>query len=587
MQDSKSTKSAHTPRLFFNGVCALFAIVTIFLIPNISHAEYIESFVSDITVYKDSTFKVAENITFIFTADKHGIFRCIPTIHQDKASSLFKERYIAIDLKAVSMDGQEVPYTVDAQNDKFCIKVGDPNTTITGTHEYAIIYSVGGAISYTSSGESDLYYNVTGNEWDVEIKDVQVNVSSPDGVLMRERACYHGVVGKTDSCTVMKEENGVVYFAQRLLGPHQGVTIAQALNMTKIQKDVRERFNPTILLWGLVASTLIVGGIFLYRYKTKFKTGKPIIPQYEPYPGVKPMYAGLLFDGKLDPRDITAGIVYLAQQGFITIKKTDRKVLFFFEVDDYEMTLTKIPDETVSEFEKSILTLLFNSLAQQDSVTSLSTLRSDSGHRLRNVGIIKILNKALERDLEDNGFYQATIFKNIFVTVVMGVLFIPFIIIILTILIPTESKIFSILGYIIWVPVFFFFLIRYFKQRRTRKGYESLDHLKGFKDFLSVTDKERFIFHNAPEKSPQQFMEYLPYAIAFGVEKQWAKTFEGITIPNPDWYNGGGLGTFNAVGLTQSLGGFASAFSGSTGTSASSGGGASGGGSGGGGGGSW
>ena len=84
-------------------------------------------------------------------------------------------------------------------------------------------------------------------------------------------------------------------------------------------------------------------------------------------------------------------------------------------------------------------------------------------------------------------------------------------------------------------------------------------------------------------------MEFLPYAIAFGVEKEWAKAFEGIIIPNPTWYDGGsgGVSTFNAVSLTNSVGGFSTAFATSSGTSASSGGGSSGGGGGGGGGGSW
>ena len=123
--------------------------------------------------------------------------------------------------------------------------------------------------------------------------------------------------------------------------------------------------------------------------------------------------------------------------------------------------------------------------------------------------------------------------------------------------------------------------------RRTRKGYEALDHLRGFKQFLSVTEKERYVFHNAPERNAEQFMEYLPYAIAFGVEKEWAKAFEGITIPDPSWYDGGsGSHAFSAVGLTNSLGSFSTALA-SSGMSASSGGGSSGGGSGGGGGGSW
>jgi uncharacterized membrane protein len=125
-------------------------------------------------------------------------------------------------------------------------------------------------------------------------------------------------------------------------------------------------------------------------------------------------------------------------------------------------------------------------------------------------------------------------------------------------------------------------------RRRTKKGYEARDHLEGFKQFLSVTGKDRYAFHDAPAKSPGQFTQYLPYAVAFGVEEAWAEVFKDITIPEPSWYEGSsGTGHFAAATLVSDLGSFSSSFSSSSGTNASSGGGSAGGGAGGGGGGSW
>jgi uncharacterized membrane protein len=128
------------------------------------------------------------------------------------------------------------------------------------------------------------------------------------------------------------------------------------------------------------------------------------------------------------------------------------------------------------------------------------------------------------------------------------------------------------------------------QERRTAKGYEAQNYLQGFKDFLTVTDADRFAFHNAPGLSPQQFMEYLPYAIAFGVEKEWAEVFKDIHIESPDWYISNTKASFNSLALAQNIGSFSRSLSGtagSTGSTGSSGGGSSGGGSGGGGGGSW
>jgi hypothetical protein len=35
-----------------------------------------------------------------------------------------------------------------------------------------------------------------------------------------------------------------------------------------------------------------------------------------------------------------------------------------------------------------------------------------------------------------------------------------------------------------------------------------------------MTEKERIEFFNSPETNPQEFLDYLPYAIAFGVEEK-------------------------------------------------------------------
>ncbi len=531
----RDTKSAQSYLLFFVSVCAFFIF---FAFPTTTRAEFIESFSSNIVVHEDSSFGVTENIVYVFSDERHGIFRCIPTLHQEKASSIFKERFIDIDITGVKMDGEVPPYVTSVTGSEVCIQIGDPDKTITGQHTYQIFYTVSGAISYQSYGGAELYFNVSGNAWEVPIRSIEARVSSDSALLLRERACYRGTTGEMGSCQIKTEADGSVTFSGTTFGPNEGVTIAQALDRAKIANDVRERFK---LAWviSILATLVIIGlGVTLYRYQTKFKKEEAIIPQYEPYEGVKPMYAGMIFDRNLDPRDITAGIVSLALHGFLKIKKIDRKVLFFFEVDDYEMTLLRlIPEDEESAFDAKIIDLIFKGEKTIGTTVTLGQLKSAYSTARENALLIQSLKSELKENLIQKGF-----------------------------------------------------LVGSFFTRRTSKGYEALNHLKGFKDFLRVTESQRYIFHNAPEKNAEHFMEYLPYAIAFGVEKEWAKTFQEVTIPNPDWYDGGNLGAFNAVNLTQSLGGFSTALASSSvsgGGSASSGGGSSGGGSGGGGGGSW
>ena len=107
-------------------------------------------------------------------------------------------------------------------------------------------------------------------------------------------------------------------------------------------------------------------------------------------------------------------------------------------------------------------------------------------------------------------------------------------------------------------------------------------------------------FRNPPEKTPELFERFLPYALALGVEQHWMERFAGLFVQleergehyRPAWYHGHhwhvhDLGSFsNSLG--SSLGSALSSSSTAPGSSSGSGGGgSSGGGGGGGGGGGW
>jgi uncharacterized membrane protein len=49
------------------------------------------------------------------------------------------------------------------------------------------------------------------------------------------------------------------------------------------------------------------------------------------------------------------------------------------------------------------------------------------------------------------------------------------------------------------------------------------------------------------------FEKYLPFAMAFGVEKKWAKAFEGIYTEPPRWYAGTNPMGFNATSFSSRL----------------------------------
>jgi uncharacterized membrane protein YgcG len=133
----------------------------------------------------------------------------------------------------------------------------------------------------------------------------------------------------------------------------------------------------------------------------------------------------------------------------------------------------------------------------------------------------------------------------------------------------------------------------------TIEGRKVLDRVAGFKQYLSITERERLDRMTAPQDTPEVFEKYLPYAIALGVENRWAERFAGVLAAAAAsgqqgfaWYSGSSNPWDNPTGFADSVGSSLSSTISSASTapgssSGSGGGGSSGGGGGGGGGGGW
>ena len=135
----------------------------------------------------------------------------------------------------------------------------------------------------------------------------------------------------------------------------------------------------------------------------------------------------------------------------------------------------------------------------------------------------------------------------------------------------------------------------------TKEGRAVMDRIAGFQRYLSVTEENRLEVLHPPEKTPELFERFLPYAIALGVENRWAERFAGVlaaaaATPGQNqgmawyvgsqnaWSNPGRFASTVRASLATSVAAAATAPGSSSG---SGGGGFSGGGGGGGGGGGW
>ena len=137
-------------------------------------------------------------------------------------------------------------------------------------------------------------------------------------------------------------------------------------------------------------------------------------------------------------------------------------------------------------------------------------------------------------------------------------------------------------------------------RRPTGLGRRLLDEVGGFREYLDIAEKDEMNLRNPPDKTPELFEQFLPFALAMGVEQQWAERFTAVFAGlrgadgadyQPTWYSGSWNNfdmSSNTVSISSGLG---SAISSSVtppgSSSGGGGGGSSGGGGGGGGGGGW
>ncbi len=156
------------------------------------------------------------------------------------------------------------------------------------------------------------------------------------------------------------------------------------------------------------------------------------------------------------------------------------------------------------------------------------------------------------------------------------------------------------MAFVLLIAAFINWIFYELLKAPTLAGRELLDKIEGFKQYIDIAERHELDFKHPKGRSPELFEEYLPYALALGVEQQWGESFADVLAQTqasgsrytPRWYRGSHWNHTNISGFTHSLGSsFTSAIASSStapgSSSGSGGGGSSGGGGGGGGGGGW
>ncbi len=527
--------------------CFACVLILFFAVPSFARSWRIANFNDVISIGGDGSALIYERITLVFDGEWHGIHRIIPVNYPGPNGTNYT---LFFKVQSVTDgEGHKLNYESSDENGNRDLKIYIPGALDT-TRTVEIAYLVRNGIRYFDDHD-EFYWNVTGNDWPVPIDHVTATVTLPSAAAGSLRAqAFTGVYGSTEGqATTQIKGSEVAFETTNPLPMRGGMTVD-----IYIPKGIlREPGAFTRVMWFLGGNPIVflpfltLGVMFaLWWYKGRDPDpGLSVAPMYEPPKDISPAEAGTLLDDTIHPRDITSTLVDLAVRGYVKIEETVEKGLVFQHKDyTFHLLIPKNQWRGLQPHESVMLSNVFAggdvtplSSLRNRFYTALPTIRSDIKSQLRGKGMY-----LLDPD-SANGYSIAAAFA---IGIVLAVLqyvgwfdfFSSFALFLISVLVSA----------VIW------WLFARQMSAKTVKGGQTRVEILGFQEFMNRVDADRL-----KRMPPDTFEKYLPYAMALGVEHQWAQAFAGIVQNPPTWYaSPGGYTGFNPVFFSSSMRGMAS-----------------------------
>ena len=609
--------------------------------------ERILHYLSDVQVQNDSSLEVTETIDVRAENDRinHGIYRDFPTRYGGPHGGQMR---VGFTFEAATLDGMPVAATTEPFANGVRVKVGDPDKIVDpGEHVYVLKYRTTRQIG-RFKGYDELYWNATGNGWIFPIDEAEARIRLPEPVRFLQRAAYTGTQGSTASdAEVVEERPGEILFrTTRPLGPYEGLTVAVAF-----AKDVVAEPPPSsrFAAWLADYSPPAIGllaliGLCLFYFVAWKRAGRDpragtVVPIFSPPDDLTP--AGMRYMTKMgaDNRAFAAALVDMGVRGHIRLVEEDSGWLSGKKTrlerlassaplpEDEQAALAQLgrPGESIMMEQKnhdkfsSAKASLSEVLKQKYEgkmfnrnygwavaglllfiaalwISAAAVAAATYSASIWQIGVV--LGSLAAAALLWLAFHDSAVGKCLLTLVGFGALAVAF-----TIGMPIIGVALSSGWWLpLALPLFAVPLVLsafWWISAPTREGRAMLDHIAGFKQYLSITEGERLDHMTPPRDTPELFEKYLPYAIALGVENRWADRFAAVLAAAAAqgqsgflWYSGSSDPWNNPGRFAESVGSslastISSASTAPGSSSGSGGGGSSGGGGGGGGGGGW
>src|ERR1700685_1981113 len=334
----------------------------------------IQHFDDEVVVSEDGTIDVTETIEARFIGENwHGLYRSIPTEYTNPEGLNYS---LLIDhITVTDSDGHSLKYDQSrvGRYTKFKIYISNADDS---THTVMLHYRVLDALRFFEDHD-ELYWNVTGNDWEVPIQSASAHIALPAGVTGLHAIAYTGGINsRAQDAVVEVKDNSVDIHTTRPLSFHEGLTAVVGFDKGFVHPPSgAARFIQFLRSNIPLLIPIIVFFVMFWLWWTRGRgpERQAIAVQYEPPDKLTPGECGTLVDNEAAMRDITATLVDLAVKGYMTIEqKEESHLLGLTHSKDYILHMKKPPAEWTAarSHEQEMLAALFDDGASPDVALS-------------------------------------------------------------------------------------------------------------------------------------------------------------------------------------------------------------------------
>ncbi len=543
--------SARTPwfaRLAGGFLLCLLALAS--ALPAHARSFVLSRFDVEIHVLPTGALHVVETISPRFEGAWNGIERQLPVEYRTPQG--FNYTLLLDEISATDEQGTPLKLEESRERHYKNFRVWIPGAQ-DATKTFVLRYRVRNGLKFFEDHD-ELYWNVTGDEWDVPIEQASARIVLPAQASGVRALAFTGAYGAREHDATVEVLGPTIDLRMtRALGFREGLTAVIGWDKGLVAEPTAADVTRTFLAgnWPL-GLPILVFALMFHRWYTRGRDPhlRPIAVTYEPPERLTPAEVGTLADDSPDLCDITATLVDLAVRGYMQIKEERAEQWFgLWTSTDYTFLRRKPPAEwsRLAKHERLLLEALFDDGAAE--TVPLRTLENKFYKSLSGI------RDAIFEALQARHYYvhRPDRVKQHYLVggIVLGMA--------LTFGLAAFADRWGM------APLAFFgsgllsgaIVVGFGRimPARTVPGTRVLEAVLGFEEFLSRVESDRF---DRVVKTPELFEQFLPYAMALGVENNWARAFESILTTAPDWYQGTSPSGFNTRGFMSHMSDMAS-----------------------------